>query len=193
MILKNSATRWGAVSQALHWLIVALILVMAYLGLSMTELPNTPVKVRVYALHKSIGLGILALVVLRLAWRGYAGAPRALPGPRWQQRAAALAHAALYGLLLAMPLSGWLAHSASGFPLRWFGLLRVPPLVARNPALQDLAERWHAALFWTLAALVLVHAAAAFWHHLFRRDATLARMLPRGWLRVPASEESSDA
>ena len=183
---KNPADRWGAVSQSLHWLIVALVLVMAWLGLTMTDLPNTPRKVETYALHKSIGLAILALVVLRLAWRAWAGAPREVAGTtRWQHRVAAATHAGMYLLLLAIPASGWVINSASGFPLRWFGLFRVPQLIARDDALEELAEAWHEWMFWALVVLVLAHAAAALWHHVFRRDATLARMLPRNWLRVP--------
>lgn len=189
MSLKNPIDRWGAVSQSLHWLIVALVLVMAWLGLTMTELPNTPRKVETYALHKSIGLGILALMLLRLGWRLYAGAPRPVPGtPGWQHRLAAATHGGMYLLLLAIPFSGWVINSASGFPLRWFGLFRVPQLATRDQALEELAEAWHEWLFWALVAMVLVHAAAAIWHHLFRQDATLARMLPRGWLRTPETE-----
>jgi cytochrome b561 len=180
----TDGARWGGVSQALHWLIVVLVLGMAILGLVMVELPQTPSTARLYALHKSVGLTILALMLLRLAWRLHAGSPPPLPGiPRWQARLAAASHAALYALLFAMPLSGWLINSSSGFPLRWFGLFRVPQFGGRDEALNALAKGWHEALFWTLAVLVLVHAAAAVWHHLFRQDATLARMLPRGWLR----------
>ena len=69
MSTKRNATRWGAVSQAIHWLVVLLVLAMAILGLTMVELPNTPATVKWYALHKSIGLTILVLMVLRLAWR----------------------------------------------------------------------------------------------------------------------------
>ena len=177
---KNPNDHWGAVSQFLHWLIVVLIVVMAWLGLTMTDLPNTPRKVEIYTLHKSIGLAILALVLLRLAWRWHAGAPAALASiPHWQRRMAAATHAGMYLLLLAMPISGWVTHSASGFPLRWFGLFRVPPLTGHDEALQELSATWHEWIFWTLVVMVLAHAAAAFWHHLFQKDATLLRMLPR--------------
>lgn len=176
---KNPRDHWGAVSQTLHWLIVGLIVVMAWLGLTMTDLPNTPRKVEIFALHKSIGLTILALVLLRLAWRAYAGAPDPLASiPRWQHRLAVVTHAGMYVLLLAMPISGWVIHSASGFPLRWFGLFRVPPLTGHDEALQELAATWHEWIFWTLVVMVLAHATAAFWHHLFQNDATLRRMLP---------------
>lgn len=179
---------WPALSKALHWLIAALILVMAWLGLTMGDLPNGPDKIATYALHKSLGLSILALVALRLLWRLYAGAPAPLAGtPRWQERIAALTHLALYALLLAMPLSGWLLNSAAGFPLQWFGLFNLPALAGRDEALHALAGQVHELLFWALAALVVLHAAAALHHHLFLRDATLARMLPRGWLRAGAN------
>ena len=189
MPVKNTREEWGSVSKLLHWLVVVLVLVMATIGLTMGDLPNGPDKIRVYALHKSIGLTILALVVLRLAWRLYAGAPAPVAGtPAWQERAASLTHWALYALLLAMPLSGWLLNSASGFPLQWFGLVNLPAIAGRDHDLHELAESVHEWLFWTLVALVVAHAAAAFHHHLFQRDATLARMLPRGWLRANSRE-----
>lgn len=191
----RNVERWGPVSQLLHWAIVVLVLAMAVLGLTMTDMASGPDKIRVYALHKSIGLTILGLVVVRLAWRLVAGAPHPVPGtPGWQARAAAVTHGVLYLLLFAMPLSGWVLNSASGFPLRWFGLFNLPAIAPRGRDLHELAESAHELMFWVLALLVLAHAAAAVWHHLFLRDATLARMLPRGWLRVPetASTESCD-
>jgi cytochrome b561 len=188
MPLKNTADRWGGVSQLLHWTIGALILVMAYLGLTMTDLPNGPDKIRTYALHKSIGLTILALVALRLIWRLYAGTPKPVPGtPPWQARIAGLVHVAIYALLFAIPLSGWVLNSAAGFPLQWFGLVNLPKIVATSRDLHALAEQLHELMFWALVLLVVTHAAAAIWHHLFQRDATLGRMLPSGWLRVDAA------
>jgi cytochrome b561 len=194
MTLKNSNERWGHVSQLLHWLIVVLIVVMAYLGLTMTDLPNNPYKIRLYALHKSIGLSLLALVILRLLWRGYTGAPRPLPGiPAWQERVASLTHFALYVLLLAIPLTGWIFNSAAGFPMQWFGVVNLPALTGRSTALRELSGSWHELLFWALIVLALVHAAAAIYHHLLQHDATLARMLPRNWLRIPDHhQETSD-
>lgn len=196
MTVNNSEARWGHVSQLFHWLIVVLIVVMAYLGLTMTDLANSPYKIRVYALHKSIGLSILLLVALRLMWRAYAGAPPALPGvPTWQARVAALTHGGLYALLFAVPISGWVLNSAAGFPLHWFGLVKLPALAAKDEVVTALAKNMHQWLFWTLIVLALMHAAAAFYHHWFRRDATLARMLPRNWLRIhlpSPDQESSD-
>lgn len=180
MSLKNTAERWGAVSQLFHWVIVALILLIAYLGLTMTGLPNGPRKINIYALHKSVGLTILALVTLRLLWRLYAGAPAPLTGtPAWQQRIASITHFSLYVLLFAMPLSGWLFNSAAGYPLQWFKLFNLPAIAGRSEELKILAETAHTTMFWVLVALVLAHAGAAFYHHLFQSDDTLKRMLPR--------------
>ena len=193
MPLKNTRDQWGSISKLLHWLVVLLILVMAWIGLTMGDLPNGPDKIATYALHKSIGITILVLVLLRLGWRLYAGAPAPVPGtPSWQDRIASLTHWALYALLLAMPISGWVLNSSSGFPLQWFGLVNLPAIAGRDQDVHELAENMHETLFWILITLVVLHAAAAFYHHLFQRDATLARMLPRGWLRTPPPE-SNDA
>lgn len=189
MAPKNTATRWGAIQQSLHWLTLALLLVLAWIGLRMGALPNGPDKIAAYALHKSIGLTVLALVVLRIGWRVFAKSPAPLPNsPRWQHTIAQLTHLALYALLLAMPLSGWLLNSAAGFPLQWFGLFNLPALTGHDEALHTLVVQTHQTLFWTMVALVLLHASAAFYHHLFMGDATLARMLPRGWLQATQPE-----
>lgn len=191
MTIRNTADRWGAVSQSLHWLVVVLIAVIAGLGLTMVELPNNPDKIRLYALHKSLGLTLLALVVLRLAWRTYAGAPVPVAGtPRWQERIATLTHVALYVLLLAQPLTGWLFNYAAGFPLQWFGLFNLPRNPAADSDLRDLAKSLHEAGFWLLLLLVVTHVGAALYHHLFLRDATLMRMLPQRRRReTPADPE----
>lgn len=194
MPIKNTRDQWGSVSKALHWVVVLLILMMAWIGLRMGDMPSSPDKVASYALHKSVGITILALMIARIGWRWHAGTPDELPAtPRWQERIASLTHLALYALLLAMPLSGWILNSASGFPLQWFGLFNLPALTGRDQDLRERAADIHELLFWILVALVVAHAAAAFYHHLFLRDATLARMLPRHRRRVAPPAETSDA
>ena len=188
MTWKNTADRWGPVSQLLHWLIVLLVLVLAIVGLTMGELPKTPKYFWVYTMHKSTGITVLALVLVRIAWRLYAGTPRPVHGtPAWQARIASATHFLLYALLLAMPLSGWLYDSASGLrPFRWYGLAEMPKLSAPNTGVADFSHDAHELLFWVLAVLVAVHAAAAFYHHVFQNDDTLRRMLPGRRVRQDA-------
>lgn len=181
---RNNASQWGWVSVTLHWVTVLAIVGLVIVGLSMDDLPNGPDKVRIYALHKSTGLTVLALTLLRLGWRLFAGAPAAVPMPRWQRLAAHASHVGLYALLLAMPLSGWLFNSAAGFPLKWFGLVKIPALTAYDPVLKPLARELHEVLSKVLFVVVGIHVAAALKHHVMNRDATLQRMLPL--LRLPA-------
>jgi len=179
MPIKNHADRWGAVSITLHWLTALMILGLVVVGFLMQELANSPTKIQVYGLHKSIGLTVLTLTVMRLLWRLFAGVPAPAPGmPRWQARASGISHGALYVILLAMPLSGWLYNSASGFPLRWFGLFALPKLSGYDAGVKAFALGAHETLFLVLAAIVTVHALAAFKHHYYDRDRTLVRMLP---------------
>lgn len=194
MTARNTHEQWGWVSKLLHWLIVALILVMAIVGLVMDDLPKTPKYFWVFTAHKSTGITILALVFLRLGWRLYAGAPRPVRGtPAWQHRIATTTHVMLYAVLIAMPLSGWLYDSASGLrPFRWFGLFDMPKLVPPSESLSDLAHEAHEWIFWGIVALVGIHAGAALYHHLFLRDATLLRMLPGRRAAAAAARATAD-
>ncbi len=182
MSLKNTPATWGSVSKTLHWLIALLILALGVVGLVMDELPKTPKYFWVFTAHKSIGITVLALVALRLLWRLYAGAPRPVPGtPSWQERIASLTHWLLYILMFAIPLSGWLYDSASSLrPFKLFGLVEMPKLVGQNEQLRELSHEFHELGFWVLILLVVAHAGAAFFHHIYQRDATLRRMLPGG-------------
>lgn len=186
MTLRNTPERWGAVAQTLHWLIALAIIGLAVVGTLMTELPTSPLKVKVYALHKAIGLSVLALVLLRILWRGFDPRPAPVAMPAWQRWAARLTHGGLYLMMLWMPLTGWLYNSAANFPLRWFGLFSVPALTAPDPALKALAGDLHTLGFYLLGLLLALHVGAALKHHFVNRDRTLSAMLPG----LPAPEES---
>lgn len=189
MQVRNSHQRWGAISQLLHWAILVLLVWLAWLGLGMVDMPLTPAKINTYALHKSLGLTLLALVVLRLGWRLFAGAPAPVQGtPTWQVRIASLTHWALYGLMFAIPISGWVFNSASGFPLQWFKQFNLPAIAGRSEELAALSRQAHELGFWLLVLLVLAHAGAALFHHVVQRDDTLRRMLP-SWRRGASSPQ----
>jgi cytochrome b561 len=175
--LRDSRERWGLVSILIHWLTVLAILFMGALGLYMTSLPIGAQKVQLYALHKSIGITLLALVLLRILWRLLNPRPALPPMPRWQKIAAHASHGLLYLLLLAVPLSGWVMNSAANFPLVWFGFIELPAIAAPDPKLRALAGEIHETLFLLLILLALVHAGAALKHHLGDRDEVLRNML----------------
>ncbi len=166
---------------ALHWLMALMIIGGFAVGLYMTGLKLSPDKLKLYSWHKWSGITVLALALIRIGWRLSHPAPAPLPGqPLWQLRAAHYTHLALYVLILAIPLSGWLYSSASGYPVVYLGIkaLRLPDLVAKDKELATALKQLHELLNWTMAALVTVHAAAALKHHLIDRDGTLRRMLP---------------
>jgi len=181
MRLKSDATHWGSLAKFFHWTTVLLILIQATIGLIMVEMPKRPNVIPVYTFHKSLGLTILTLAVLRLIWRLFDQRPdEPASVPRWQVIGAHVGHALLYALIFAVPLSGWLFDSASSLrPFYWFGLFKVPSLTGGpSEALKEPAEFAHEFLFWTLAAVAAGHAAIALIHHFFNRDAVLRRMLP---------------
>lgn len=172
-------TRYTRTAIALHWLMALLLIATFAGGLYMTGLKLSPFKLKIYSWHKWAGVAAFLLVVVRLAWRA-GHRPPALPPamPRWQQSAANGLHHALYLLMLAIPLSGWLMSSAKGFQTVWFGVLPLPDLLAKNAELGDLLQIVHVSLNYGFAALLAVHVAAALKHHVVDRDDTLTRMLP---------------
>jgi cytochrome b561 len=140
-------------------------------------------KISWLALHKSIGLTVLALLLLRLLWRLADRKPADEPAPRWQQRAAHAVHGLLYLLIAALPLSGWWFNSVTGKPLQFFKLFNLPALAAANPDLRHLSHSIHENLFWFLVLVLVLHVGGALKHHLLDRDDTLLRMLPFRRLR----------
>lgn len=171
--------RYTGVAIALHWLLAIAIIGMLGVGVWMTGLETSPTKIEVYTWHKWMGLTILVLAALRLAWRASNPPPLYAESiPVWQLRAAIHTHRLLYLLMFAMPLTGWLQNSAAGFPLTWFGLFKVPALVNRDKAMFAIWQQTHEWLSWALMALIVLHVLAALKHHYFDRDDTLRRILP---------------
>lgn len=163
----------------LHWLVALGLAGALGVGLYMVGLPLSPFKLQIYSWHKWAGVTIFLFVFVRLIWRIWHGAPELPPHMAgWQRAAADHAHRALYLLMLAIPLSGWLMSSAKGFPTVYFGILQLPDLLAKNRELGNTLALVHEALNFALMALVLAHAAAAIKHHVVDRDEVLARMLP---------------
>lgn len=172
--------RYTKTAISLHWLIALLIVAAFGLGLVMTDIPGiTPTKLKYYSWHKWLGVTVFALACARLLWRRV-NAPPPPPAnmPAWQVKAADATHIALYVLLFAVPLSGYFYSLAAGVPVVYLGVLPLPVLIGPDPELKPILKTVHYVLTMTLAAGVLVHAAAALKHHFIDRDDVLKRMLP---------------
>jgi cytochrome b561 len=154
-----------------------LIPVQAAVGWIGADMARSPAKVDVMTLHKSLGVTLLLLAVARLCWRGLHAAP---PAPadtrRWETAAARTVQVLLYLLLLALPLSGWLAASTTAVPWKLWWLLPWPRLAAPDQALHDWSAGVHVVLVWLLLALLALHVAAALRHHFLLRDDVLRGM-----------------
>ncbi|KAF1066670.1 MAG: Cytochrome b561 [Pseudomonas citronellolis] len=171
--------RYGSLSIALHWLMLILIAATYF---CMEFRGNFPKGSETRALfsqwHFMLGLTVFVLVWLRLICRLIYPTPPIVPQPpTWQMLLAKLAHVLLYGLMIFLPLAGWIIVSAAGKPVPFWGL-EFPPLVAENPDLAKQVKWWHETIAVAGYWLIGLHAAGALFHHYIQRDNTLRRMLP---------------
>jgi cytochrome b561 len=173
------SARYSRVAILLHWLIAALILVNLYLGLFHEDM-SKPVRASMMFYHKSIGLTVLALTMLRLVWRlMHRPPPDDAALKRWEVSLARATHWAFYFLLLAMPLTGWLLVSTGGKATSLFGLLNVPALpVSHADGPHDLFENLHTVFGYAMLALVVLHVAGALKHQLEGHRQVFGRMAP---------------
>ncbi|MBK7464341.1 MAG: cytochrome b [Betaproteobacteria bacterium] len=170
---------YTATAKALHWLMAVLFFGLLALGFYMHDLPLSPEKLQLYSWHKWAGVSAFLLVWLRLFWR-VTHRPPALPTsmPKLLQLAAHAGHLMLYGLMIVIPLSGWLMSSAKGFQTVWFGLLPIPDLLEKNKELGNLLQTVHMGLNLLFVAVIAGHIGAALKHHFIDQDDILKRMLP---------------
>lgn len=182
--LRNTDRLWGAPAKLLHWVIAALIFNQFVLGWLAVTWRLSPTKIELYVWHKSFGILILTLVLVRIVWRLLNRAPTLPPDtPRAERIAAGVSHALLYVLMVVIPLSGWVINSAGGIPFRVFRLFPLPSIMAADKGVEAIAKQVHFALFLVLALVLAVHIAAALRHHFIKRNDVLARMLPGKGLR----------
>jgi cytochrome b561 len=168
------------VAIALHWLVALLVFVQVGWGWVMQDIPRTPPGLRADAfnVHKSIGLAILALTLLRLAWRSRHPAPPLPPMPKWQRVLAGSNHALLYAALAVMGVSGYVGSVFSGYPVRAFGIV-LPAWGWKDDAIKAAASAVHLATSWMLLMSMALHVAGALRHALFEGDRVMERMLPK--------------
>ena len=187
----QAATRYTRVAVALHWLLAIGLIYQLSLGVWMEGIPKTPPGLRAdwFNWHKSVGMLLGLLIVLRGLWRLTHASP-ALPLslPRWQQGAARLSHGLLYVCMVVMPLSGFLGSSFTKYPIKFFGT-PLPRLWEANPDLKALCGAVHTGASYVFMALIALHIAAALAHAL-RRDGVFSRM---GFAPRSAQSAGADA
>jgi len=181
MYARNSEAGYGWVAQWLHWVIAALIItqfVLAQLAEAAGDEHRSVRQLGLLANHKSVGITVLMLAIVRLCWRWGStvpSLPRAMP--RWQVQASRVSHGLLYLLILALPMSGWLMSSASAYSVSWFNLFQLPDLIGASEPLKAQLLETHHLLATALFAVASLHVLAALKHHFLDRNDVLRRML----------------
>lgn len=178
---RNRQDRYGLVHVALHWLTAVTVIGLFTLGLWMVELGYYDAWYnRAPMIHKSVGMLLFGLVILRVLWRLSNPLPPPAEGTRpWEARLAHVAHLLIYLLLFGILITGYLIPTAGGEAVKVFDWFAIPALPSLMDKQETVAGQWHEVLAWILIILVAVHAAAALKHHFFDRDDTLRRMLGR--------------
>lgn len=172
--------RYAGVQIALHWIIALIIIGMIPVGKVMTELDPSNLTNLLYELHKSFGLIVFGLIVIRIAARLILGAPPLEPSmPRWQIMAARVSHGALYILMVLVPLTGWAATSACCAPVNLFWTIPLTLPIGGGFETARPIFQLHNIFTMAMIALVLIHAVAALYHHYAMKDDTLRKMMPR--------------
>jgi cytochrome b561 len=176
--------RYTPFAIAMHWIVAAIVLVQYPLGWLMQQIPKQPPgqRAEVFNVHKSIGLTLLALMIVRLGWRLAHRPPAYPPMARWQERLARSTHVVLYVALIGLPLAGYLGSAFSGYPVRFFGLV-LPSWAPKNVAMKDWMSTVHLTLAWTLGVAFALHMAGVAKHVILERDGLLQRMR---WTREPS-------
>ena len=176
---QSSPTRYTVVAQAFHWVIAALVVTQFVLANLAGDLPIGVHKLALLARHKSFGMTVLMLAILRGLWRLKNPPPELPPGMKPIERMLARAtHVAFYVLLFAMPITGWLMSSAKNYSVSWFGLFTWPNLIGKNEAAFDILRSTHDVLSGVLFVIAVLHILAALKHHFWNKDDVLLRMLP---------------
>lgn len=181
MQLRNSSSRYGLVSVLIHWLVALAVFALFAVGLWMTGLSYySPWYQTAPALHKSVGVLLLAVMLFRLVWRFFTPQPAALSSHSTAvQLLSRLGHGALYLGLFVVMISGYLISTAEGRGIMVFDLFEIPALITGLPNQADLAGEVHFYVAWALVIFAVLHGLAALKHHFIDRDATLVRMLGR--------------
>lgn len=164
--------------RGLHWLMAVMIAAAYFVILRREGMDDPDQRALWLDIHRSIGLGVLALVACRIVVRWLFGRDRPVDAslPLWERAAAAISHGLLYLAMIGLPLLGWLLSSANSRHFKLFDV-QLPSLVAKNADQADLFEAWHTLAAWALAGVLAIHLAGALYHRLIRKDHVLQSMI----------------
>jgi len=184
MALTNSSTRFGWISMFFHWAVFVLFVNQYLTGTIMMRLERGHTVLGYpqgdwYTWHKSVGVIILALVLLRITWRKTTRLPdwpETLAS--WEKQALAWSERVLYLCMLVMPVSGYVFTLAGGFNFKLFGMVALPQLIAKNAVVADGAQVVHALLGFLIIGAISLHAGLALRRHCVEKDGFLKRMVP---------------
>jgi cytochrome b561 len=170
--------QYGTTAKVFHWLIVALLLVQYLIGWLMPDIHKGMKPGDAMTFHVSLGMVVLILIVMRLAWRlTHPVAPESTL-PAWQRLSSEAVHWLLYVLVLATTVTGWLFASFRGWSMSFFFLTPLPMLASENAAAGKAIDGWHQAMEWTLLVVIGIHVATALAHIFIYRDRIMQRILP---------------
>lgn len=173
---RNTDNNFGLTSKLFHWLLAGLIFGLLVFGM---YLDNTKIGIAdlyLYGWHKALGLLAFSLIILRVLWAQLSIKPAVLGPGNWQSKTAVLIHKSLYAMMLVMPLSGWIASSASGFPMSFFGLFPLPAIAPESERIEYIFFLVHGIAAKAMIVALILHISGAFQRHFIKRDNTLRRM-----------------
>lgn len=173
--MTTRATSYSPLAKILHWLCALMVIALLIIGF-VAKNTHGPIVKTLFGLHKSIGLTLLILMIIRLFHRLKHKHPAPLPAPRSHQIAAWLTHITLYALIFVTILVGWFMSAFSGHHTEFWGVINVSLPFAVNKSLAHLGEFIHEYIAWALVVLVSLHFLAALYHHFICKDDTLKRM-----------------
>lgn len=175
---RATVDRYSRGAMLLHWLTAAMVLYLFWLGWTMVDLPKGPERGASFGLHKSIGMLVIVLTVVRLLWRR-ANPPPALPGlvARWQVRLSTMVHHGFYLMLLLHPLMGYVSAEFAGYGNKLFGI-KLYNWGWKDHSINEFFTECHEATGVILLLLILIHLAGAISHAVKRGDHVVRRMLP---------------
>lgn len=178
-MIKNDAIKYGLLSKSLHWLIAGVMIFLIWLGWYMTGLTYyDPNYYQFIELHKSLGMAILMLLGLKLAWALLSPLPKLDGGlNKWEYGAAWFTHKILWMMIIFLPLTGYLISTSADAPISFFALFDFPAVMSVSNDLRDMSITAHYYLAYVGAVFVVVHLLAALKHHFINKDDTLRRIL----------------